>query len=256
MSLILVSGVASATKSSTPASAAIAAAVSGLSPVIMTVFISILRSSANLALIPGFTMSFSITTPSTLPFTAIASGVAPSLAILSPICLHSSSSIPPFCSTNLATESIAPFLIFVSPKSTPLSLVSALKGISAPSPSNDNSFAPSELARATILRPSGVSSAFEERTAYDKSSSFETFATVKNSLAILLPNVIVPVLSRSSTDISPAVSTALPLVAITFLRSSLSIPAMPIALRSPPIVVGMRQTNNATSTKSENELLK
>ncbi|MNK90396.1 hypothetical protein D3C87_1104470 [compost metagenome] len=53
------SGVACAMKSSTPASAAIAAAVNGLSPVIMTVRMPILRSSAKRSLIPPLTMSLS-----------------------------------------------------------------------------------------------------------------------------------------------------------------------------------------------------
>ena len=54
----LLSGVASARKSSTPASAAIVAAVRRLSPVIMMVLIPIRRSWANRSLIPPFTMSF------------------------------------------------------------------------------------------------------------------------------------------------------------------------------------------------------
>ena len=55
---ILSSGVASARKSSTPASDAIASAVRGLSPVIITVRIPIVRSSSNRWRIPSFTMSF------------------------------------------------------------------------------------------------------------------------------------------------------------------------------------------------------
>ncbi|MNH12215.1 hypothetical protein D3C81_1151280 [compost metagenome] len=55
--------------------------------------------------------------------------------------------------------------------------------------------------------------------------------------------VIVPVLSNNNTSISPAVSTALPLLVMTFARRALSIPAIPIAESNPPIVVGMRQTN-------------
>ena len=47
MSAILSSGFASARKSSTPASPAIAAAVSGLSPVIMIVLMPIARNRAN-----------------------------------------------------------------------------------------------------------------------------------------------------------------------------------------------------------------
>ncbi len=61
-----------------------------------------------------------------------------------------------------------------------------------------------------------------------------------------LPSVMVPVLSSSSVSTSPAASTARPLIASTFLRSSRSMPAMPMAERSPPMVVGMRHTSSAT----------
>ncbi|MNQ92244.1 hypothetical protein D3C85_1076630 [compost metagenome] len=57
--------------------------------------------------------------------------------------------------------------------------------------------------------------------------------------------VMVPVLSNSSTSISPAVSTALPDFVITLARKALSIPAIPIAESNPPIVVGIKQTNKA-----------
>src|SRR6266446_3264992 len=80
MSFSLASGVASARNSSTPASAAIAAAVSGLSPVIITVLMPMRRSSVNRSLMPPFTMSLSWITPSTLSPSATTSGVAPSLA--------------------------------------------------------------------------------------------------------------------------------------------------------------------------------
>ena len=66
-----------------------------------------------------------------------------------------------------------------------------------------------------------------------------------------LPSVMVPVLSRSSVSTSPAASTARPLMAITFLRSSRSMPAMPMAESSPPMVVGMRQTSSATIAVAE-----
>ncbi len=58
MSAILSSGVASARKSSTPASFAIDAAVSGLSPVIITVLMPIARSCAKRSRMPPLTMSF------------------------------------------------------------------------------------------------------------------------------------------------------------------------------------------------------
>ena len=54
----LPSGVACARKSSTPASAAIAAAVIGLSPVIITVLIPIFRRSANFSFTPDLIISF------------------------------------------------------------------------------------------------------------------------------------------------------------------------------------------------------
>jgi len=63
-------------------------------------------------------------------------------------------------------------------------------------------------------------------------------------VAFLLPMVMVPVLSNNKVSISPAVSTALPLLVITLARKALSIPAIPIALNKPPIVVGIKQTNS------------
>ena len=74
----------------------------------------------------------------------------------------------------------------------------------------------------------------------------------RNAVAMRLPSVIVPVLSSSSTSTSPAASTARPLVAITLRRIRRSMPLMPMALRSPPIVVGIRHTSSATSTGTEN----
>ena len=63
-----------------------------------------------------------------------------------------------------------------------------------------------------------------------------------------LPSVIVPVLSSSSTSTSPAASTARPDMAITLAWIMRSMPAMPMADSSPPMVVGIRQTSSATST--------
>ncbi len=59
---------------------------------------------------------------------------------------------------------------------------------------------------------------------------------------------MVPVLSRSSVEASPAASTARPDVASTFRCTIRSMPAMAIADSRPPIVVGARQTNSATRT--------
>ena len=60
--------------------------------------------------------------------------------------------------------------------------------------------------------------------------------------------VMVPVLSSRSTSTSPAASTARPDMASTLRRTSRSMPAMPIAESSAPMVVGIRQTSSATST--------
>ena len=83
ISFSLLSGVASARKSSTPASAAIVAAVSRLSPVIMTVLIPILRSWTNRSLIPPLTISFKWMTPCAFPFCATTSGVPPARDMVS-----------------------------------------------------------------------------------------------------------------------------------------------------------------------------
>ena len=72
-----------------------------------------------------------------------------------------------------------------------------------------------------------------------------------NSVAMRLPRVMVPVLSSSRTSTSPAASTARPDIASTLRLSSLSMPAMPMALSKPPIVVGIRQTSKAVRTTTE-----
>ena len=57
--------------------------------------------------------------------------------------------------------------------------------------------------------------------------------------------VIVPVLSRSSVSMSPASSTALPLLAMMLAMSARSMPAIPIAASKAPMVVGIKQTRSA-----------
>ena len=69
-----------------------------------------------------------------------------------------------------------------------------------------------------------------------------------NSTACRLPSVMVPVLSSSSVFTSPAASTALPLMASTLCCMTRSMPAMPMAESSPPIVVGIRHTSSDIST--------
>ena len=103
-------------------------------------------------------------------------------------------------------------------------------------------------ASATIERPSGVSSASEERYAMRAASFASMPSALMISTAWRLPSVIVPVLSSKSVSTSPAASTARPLIASTLRCITRSMPAMPIAESNPPIVVGIRQTSSAIST--------
>ena len=107
------------------------------------------------------------------------------------------------------------------------------------------------LASTTIERPSGVSSASDASCAASASSASGTPGIGTNAAAWRLPSVIVPVLSSSSTSTSPDASTARPERASTLRRTSRSMPAMPIALSSAPIVVGISATSSAISTVSE-----
>ena len=83
------------------------------------------------------------------------------------------------------------------------------------------------------------------------SSSILTPVTGRNSVACRLPMVIVPVLSSSSVFTSPAASTARPDMASTLRCTSRSMPAMPIADSSAPIVVGISATTSATRMTSD-----
>ena len=107
------------------------------------------------------------------------------------------------------------------------------------------------FASTTIERPSGVSSASDESCAASAISCSVTPGSGMNSVACRLPSVIVPVLSSSSVCTSPAASTARPDIASTLRCTSRSMPAMPIADSSPPIVVGIRQTSSDTSTNTD-----
>ncbi len=109
------------------------------------------------------------------------------------------------------------------------------------------------LARTTIERPSGVSSASDASWAASASSASVTPRTGRNSVACRLPSVMVPVLSSSSVSTSPAASTARPDMARTLKRTSRSMPAMPMADSRAPMVVGISVTKSATSTIIEME---
>ena len=131
---ILSSGVASARKSSTPASAAMAFAVSGLSPVIMTVLMPIARSSANRSRMPSLTMSLRWMTPSVRagePGTcsATTSGVPPAALIASTSEPTSSVGWPPLSRTHFMTAEPAPLRTSrPSARFTPDMRVWAVKG--------------------------------------------------------------------------------------------------------------------------------
>ena len=108
------------------------------------------------------------------------------------------------------------------------------------------------LASTTIERPSGVSSASEASCAASASSCSVTPRTGRNAVACRLPSVMVPVLSSSRVSTSPAASTARPDIASTLKRTSRSMPAMPIADSSAPMVVGISVTNSATRIDDRN----
>src|SRR6201987_835801 len=112
------------------------------------------------------------------------------------------------------------------------------------------------FASTTMERPSGVSSASEASWAASASSCSVTPRTGRNSVAWRLPSVIVPVLSSSSVSTSPAASTARPDMASTLKRTRRSMPAMPMAESSAPMVVGSSVTNNAARDNDRNRALR
>ena len=131
MRAILSSGVASARKSSTPASLAMAAAVSGLSPVIITVRMPMRRSSAKRSAMPSLTTSLRWITPRTR--LAVGDGERRAAALrdaVSTIGSSSAGTVPPCSSTQRRTESVAPLRIDRPSMSTPLMRVCAVKGTS------------------------------------------------------------------------------------------------------------------------------
>ncbi len=110
------------------------------------------------------------------------------------------------------------------------------------------------LARTTMLRPSGVSSASDANCAASASSATDTPEAGTNSVAWRLPRVMVPVLSSSNTSTSPAASTARPDMATTLALPSRFMPAMPMAESRAPMVVGARHTRRATRMVIETTL--
>ena len=223
-----------------------AAAVSGLSPVIITVRMPMRRSSAKRSRTPALTTSFSATAPSSRPPWTTASGVCPARAISSVI--RFSSSAPEASGLARSTESTAPFNTSTPSLRTPEVRGWAVKGITSASAGMVRVSWNFSRARTTIERPSGVSSARLESIAASASARSSTPESARKTCAWRSPIVIVPVLSSSSTSTSPAASTARPDLARTLKRTSRSIPAMPMAESSAAIVVGISVMSSAAST--------
>ena len=222
---------------------------------IITVRMPIWRRAAKRSRMPPLTMSLRCTTPSILPSRATAKGVPPDFATRSAICRSSRAAVvalaarPPAAPASASIASIAPLRMLVPSISTPLMRVCAVKGTKCAC--NSLIARPRmpyfSLASTTMERPSGVSSAREESCAASASSRSLTPGSGRNSVACRLPSVIVPVLSSSRVSTSPAASTARPDMASTLKRTSRSMPAIPIAESSAPMVVGIKVTNSATS---------
>ena len=246
-------GVACARKSSTPASAAMAAAVSGLSPVIMT------RADAHRPQLRDALLHAALddvlqvddARAARAP-SATASGVPPVRAIRS-VDLREvrPAPSPPRSLTNVAIASVAPFRSCAAvdvdaahprvggERDERAPIVRRRRGRAAgtsPSPAPRSSGLPAS-------RRPGWTAARHRPAPHSLTPS-----TGRNSTACRLPSVMVPVLSSSSVFTSPAASTALPLMASTLCCITRSMPAMPIADSRPPIVVGIRQTSSETST--------
>ena len=224
------------------------AAVSLLSPVIITVLMPIARSSAKRSLMPRLMMSLSSTTPMTWAPSATTSGVLPSRDTSSTARFTVSGNTPPACSTKARMADAAPLRNRRSPMSTPLMRVLALKATACAPCRARGLTLKLRRASATMERPSGVSSANDARQAASATAASGWPGAAMNRTASRLPSVIVPVLSSSSTSTSPAASIARPEVARTLAFIIRLMPAMPTAESSAPMVVGIRHTSSAINT--------
>ena len=260
MNAILSSGRASATKSSTPASRAIVAAVRRLSPVIITVRTPIRRNSANRAARPGLTVSLSSIRPIGRSSARSASGVAPRAG--DRVRLRQRARPADLRGARRAIASTAP-LRTTLPPSRRRRWCACRRGSRAArrcraSSDRTRSSSPSPPGQAQLGEPSAgerhdraalrclVAKRRQQRE-LERLGFPDARAPGAIDEASRLPNVIVPVLSSRMTSTSPAASTARPLIASTLNRATRSMPAMPIADSRPPMVVGMRHTRSATS---------
>ena len=107
-------------------------AVSGLSPVIITVRMPSARRSSKRSCMPGLTTSLRWTTPRTRAPSVTASGVPPALEMSWTWESSSGGTAPPWSSTQRRTESVAPLRTCrPSLRSTPLMRVWAVNGTSS-----------------------------------------------------------------------------------------------------------------------------
>ena len=223
----------------------------------ITVRMPMARSCAKRSVSPSLTTSLRCTTPSTRAapsarLCATTSGVPPEREISVTRSWSSpraaSSGCAPSSASHATIAEPAPLRICEpSCRSSPDIRVCAVKGTTSPAASCSR-LAPRSRARSTIEEPSGVGSARDESAAACTSSSSATPVSGTNAVARRLPYVMVPVLSSSRVVTSPAASTARPDMASTLRCTSRSMPAMPIAESSAPMVVGIRHTSSAIST--------
>jgi hypothetical protein len=109
------------------------------------------------------------------------------------------------------------------------------------------------LASTTIERPSGVSSASEASWAASGQLLLGDAAHgTEGGRLTVAERDGAGLVEQQRIDVAAA-STARPDIASTLKRTSRSMPAIPIADSSAPIVVGISVTNSATSTTTEIE---
>ena len=166
-----------------------AAAVSGLSPVIITVRIPISRSCTKRSTRPSLITSLRYTTPSILFPSTTTNGVPPVREIWSTIAISSGGVVPLRSSTYARIVSAAPLRSCrPSGRSTPDIRVCAVNSTSsAPGDSVTGERPRSPVASVMIDLPSGVSSAALAATAASASSSRVTPWTGVSSTARRLP---------------------------------------------------------------------
>ena len=221
-------------------------AVSGLSPVTITVFTPILRRRSKRSRMPVLMMSCSSITPRICSFSLTMSGVPPFSEMRRTVSSIPAGHLLPAWAAMRRIASDAPLRMRrPSGISTPEHLVSAVNcTICTPISCRGSTFMPISAPSSTTDLPSGVWSETDESTHRRVNSLTPYPCAGWNAVALRLPMVIVPVLSSSSVSMSPAVSTALPDLVMTLARRARSMPAMPMADSSPPMVVGIRQTNS------------